>query len=141
ALLERLIQQLQRLLRLPPRRDLALALLVKTRIVDRDGRLRRDACHHALGAVGEDARLWMPKKQAAEHFARTRYYGHRQIAAHRRMTLRHPLVGRIMSVTWIGQNVMRANGPLAAKGGPEDRRVARHRKRERFARRPRKRIE
>src|ERR1700692_4896188 len=58
------------------------------------------------------------------------------------MALRHPMVGRILPVAGISQNVVRANRTTAAKGWFKDRRVARHREAgERFSRRPRKRVE
>src|SRR5260370_7618544 len=58
------------------------------------------------------------------------------------MALRHPMVGRILPVAGISQNVVRANRTTAAKGRLKDGRVARHREAgERFSRRPRKRVE
>ena len=142
TLLETLIELLQLLLGPRSCRDFALAGLIKTRVVDRDGGLSRESRDNSFGALGKDARLRMAEEQPAEDFARPRSDRHGEIASHRKVAFGHAMIGRALSVSAIGKDVVRAHRPTAAERRFEDRGISRHRELfERLARRARKRVQ
>ena len=122
--------------------ELALARLIKPRIVDGDRGLRGDGEHQPLGEGRELVGFRMAEEQAAEYIARARHDRHGEIRPDGQMALRHALERRVMPVARIGENVAAAHRPRAAESRLEDRGVARHRKiGESRARRARQRIE
>src|SRR5271169_3322546 len=69
AVLERFVDPLQFHFGVPACRQLPLASLKQSRIVDRDCRLRRNAGHDPLVARGENAGLRVTEKKSADHLA------------------------------------------------------------------------
>ena len=83
ALFERLVQLLELLLGTLAFGQLAPGGVEEARVFDGDGGLVCDAADDAFGALGEDGRLAVPEEEAAQHVARARDDGRRQVAPHR----------------------------------------------------------
>ena len=142
ATLQRLVQFAQRVLGLGALGDFRLRRLIEPRVVDGDGRLRRDPHHDALGAGVEYARLRMAEQQAADHLARARDHRRSEVAADRQMARRHAVKGSVPAVTRILRHIVDADDTLAFEGGREQRSVAGLRQtRERFFRRAGERVQ
>ena len=78
----------------------------------------------------------MAEEQPAQNLAGARDHRHREVAAHRQMTLGHAEIGLVLAEARILGDVGRADDALAVEGGREHRGVARHREfREGLARR------
>ena len=88
----------------------------------------------------EDARVGMAEEQPADHLAGARHHRHGQVAAHRQVTGRHPVVRSALAVARVGRHVVDPHRPFAAEGRLEQRRHARlTESRKRIARSPRER--
>src|ERR1044072_9531769 len=139
-LLTTLIELLQLLFCQRPCRDFTLVTLVKARVVDRDRSLSCECRDNSFGALGKDTRLRVAEEQSAKNFTRPRPDRNSEIASHRKVAFGHAMIGRALSVSAIGQDVVRTHRSTAAECSLEDSRISRHRKlRERFERRARKR--
>src|SRR4051794_14494081 len=76
----------------------------------------------------------MAEKQPANHLSATSFDGDCQVAAHRKVSHGHAMVGRVVPVVRVLGDVVAAHDTGALEGGLEHTGVARHRKlRERLA--------
>jgi hypothetical protein len=63
--------------------------LIEPCIIDRHSGLCCYGRNDALDALGKSARFGMTERQSADYTATARYDGNGQVAAHRKMSLRH----------------------------------------------------
>ena len=80
--------------------------------------LRRDPDDQPLGAFGEDIRLRVTEEQAADDLPGARVDRHREIAAHRQVTLRHAVMRRHRSVARIFRTSSMRIGASPRNVGP-----------------------
>lgn len=95
-------------------------------VVNGDRRLFRDPFNKSLCPFRENSLFLMPVEQAAQHFTRSGDYRNSEIASNGKMPSRHPIVGRIASVTGILLDIIEADRTLSRERRTKYGRVARH---------------
>ena len=125
-LLERVVQNLQRFFGPAALRHLALRRLVQTGVVDGRGGLAGNANQKLLVLLDKLARLVVPEEKSADHPAGSRGDRHGEIAPHRQMSFRHPVMGIALAVTGVFADVIGADDASAPEGRLEHSRVAGH---------------
>ena len=96
-------------------------------VVDRDGGLGGDGHENPLVAFLENADVGVAEKQPAVNRAGTGHDRHGQVAPHRKVAGRHPVVGRVAAVARVFRDVVGTHDALAPEGGGEHVGVPRHR--------------
>src|SRR5215471_18411946 len=100
----------------------------KARVVDRGGGLRGNSGNDPFLMLGEDADLSMSKEYPAQYLPGARYQRDGEIAGHRTMASRHVVICRVLAITRILADVVRADIFCTAQRRLEQLGVARHRK-------------
>ena len=97
-------------------------------ILERDGRPRRHADGEPLVMFAEAVHCGMAEEQPADDGAVASFHRHGQVAAHRQMSVWHPVVWRVVAVSRIHCDVRTADDARALERRLEDLGVPRHRK-------------
>src|SRR6266566_7147171 len=110
-----------------PSADCTLYLLIQPRVVNGDDRLGGDAHRQVFRAFRKYTNLLMPEEQSTHNFSGPRFDRHGEIAADGQMPVGQAVVRRILTVARIPSHIVEPHYSTAAKRGPKDRRVSRHR--------------